>query len=1000
MKLNNILKNKDVEFYNNKYKTTHGDIIERAKAFSAYLVTNKITYSQRMAVYCKDNIYMTIGALSAENLGISYIIIDNKLSDKDMQSILDKNDIEYLITDYKDVSYTTYYCIPEIEQNNINHSIENSINTLQNSNILRLAEGYNTVQLSSEYMETYRTALIKAIAFYEGRKISINTFSINQNLLWDLIFLAINVGMPLQLSCEKNIETCDNTINIISNKLFKNIVKGHNNVVNNTRENQNLIIVGDIPLLSAYLCEWRNKYSSAYIEYLFYSSKIPIFLTVNKDLIEYSKYGQDIEIIPIGKPIIDSGCMITDINNKKNLIGKLGYLRIKNMLEYNELLNTGYMGRYLSNNYIQIQSLETALGKEYNPVDLRILEDYILESKIIKNVVCIEDDKNWKCYISSDSKEKEQLNSVLSSIKKKLPKHLLPVSISLVKEIDGNKTREMLKTSILDGILETVLVQENEEPQTYTQEIMLNIAKEVLKNSTIQINDDLLSLGLDSIKAIQMVTAFKEHNLKVEIMDVFTEPSIKQLDRVVKNIDKETQNSNLRKTRYLEESYNLITHDRSLKKAEELFDADFNVEGVYPLSSMQEMILAQNINYKGTGNDITLLRYEIEGKFNIDLFRVAWQKIIDKNSILRTAFLWRRLKEPLQVVYKDIEIPFMYLDITKHNEDEKKSIYEKYIESEKTKPYNIAEPPLISVHIIRYTEFKWKFMLKCQNSLFDGWSSNIIFNDLLQTYDSLRNGEEINIKGYYPYINYIDWLKQQSIEKAQQYWIKEFEGFKYSVEDDKHSKYQIRKDFECKESNIYLSTSEIQQITDFSEKNHITLYTMFQGAWALLQSRLTESDDLLITSITSGRPTNLNKSESIIGLFSNTLPSRITISEDKSLLDWLKNLQIKNIKQKDYDYITVHEISQWTKIPLNIIQEAIYSRTMVYLNFPTDIAIEEDYMKIEQEVEAGYVNVPLRLYIQPAKDYKITIRYDGFYFTEEEINDLINDYKKIALSFL
>ncbi len=455
----------------------------------------------------------------------------------------------------------------------------------------------------------------------------------------------------------------------------------------------------------------------------------------------------------------------------------------------------------------------------------------------------------------------------------------------------------------------------------------------------------------------------------------------------------------LKKNRFLSESLTLISHESDRLKAEELFANNENIQAIYQLSPMQKMVLAQNLNYKGTGNDVSVLCYTINGHIDVVSFRQAWQEMVNRHLILRTSFLWRRLKEPLQVVYSDADILFEEIDYSNLDEYELLKQFDNYLEREKRQSFATSDCPLIKVILIKLSPIESKLILKYQNSLFDGWSSGVLFGELLETYKSLISQKNIEFSHKCSYMDYIYWLSTQNNEDAKKFWEGEFKDF-FIDTDNSTGKYQIKGTIDSCGYTISLDDNEINHIKNYANKNQLTLYTIFQGAWALLHSYSEKKDDVIISTICSGRPTNIQGIEKVVGLFSNVLPVRIKLNKEIKLSEWLKLIQSNNLKMCNYEYVNISQISQWCNIPIEMLQDAIYTKTLVYLNFPKNISIKELDISIELQEEKSYVNVPLRVYIEPYSNFRIVAQYDKALFEESEITELTKNFKDIILQIV
>jgi hypothetical protein len=77
----------------------------------------------------------------------------------------------------------------------------------------------------------------------------------------------------------------------------------------------------------------------------------------------------------------------------------------------------------------------------------------------------------------------------------------------------------------------------------------------------------------------------------------------------------------------------------------------------YPLSPLQEGMLFHTLYAPGSGVYVNQLSQAISGGLDISGFKHAWQRVIDRHAILRTSFIWEGLREPVQVVEPEIDLP-------------------------------------------------------------------------------------------------------------------------------------------------------------------------------------------------------------------------------------------------------------------------------------------------------------------------------------------------------
>jgi hypothetical protein len=75
-----------------------------------------------------------------------------------------------------------------------------------------------------------------------------------------------------------------------------------------------------------------------------------------------------------------------------------------------------------------------------------------------------------------------------------------------------------------------------------------------------------------------------------------------------------------------------------------------NIEAAYPLSPMQHGMLFHTLYEPESGMYFEQLSCTLDGNLNVLAFQQAWQQVVDRHPVLRTAFVWNKIEKPLQVV--------------------------------------------------------------------------------------------------------------------------------------------------------------------------------------------------------------------------------------------------------------------------------------------------------------------------------------------------------------
>src|SRR5215469_7362574 len=95
-----------------------------------------------------------------------------------------------------------------------------------------------------------------------------------------------------------------------------------------------------------------------------------------------------------------------------------------------------------------------------------------------------------------------------------------------------------------------------------------------------------------------------------------------------------------------------------------------NIEAIYPLSPMQQGMLFHTLYNATSGVYFEQLKIRLSGELDVHAFKHAWRQLIERHPVLRTHFVWQDLKEPLQIVRQQVDLPWTELDWRHLNTDE------------------------------------------------------------------------------------------------------------------------------------------------------------------------------------------------------------------------------------------------------------------------------------------------------------------------------------------
>ncbi|MEM9923870.1 MAG: amino acid adenylation domain-containing protein [Cyanobacteria bacterium P01_D01_bin.50] len=428
------------------------------------------------------------------------------------------------------------------------------------------------------------------------------------------------------------------------------------------------------------------------------------------------------------------------------------------------------------------------------------------------------------------------------------------------------------------------------------------------------------------------------------------------------------------------------------------------IEDIYPLSPMQQGMLFHSLYAPDSGVYIIEVSFEIHGKLNILAFEQAWQVAIDRYPVLRTAFVWEKVEKPLQVVGRKVKVPITLIDWQSLEQSKQKQQLEELLQNQRKQGFNLAKAPLMRLILLRKQPEVYEFIWIYHHLLLDGWSVPFILQDVLTSYSTISQGESLLNKSFNksrPYKDYIAWLLSQNLSEAEQFWRNNLAGFlaptPFRV--DKKLETSIKSNFSNQKQEIKISSEITSKLQNFAKNHQLTLNTLIQAAFTLILSRYSGEDDIVFGVTSSGRPSTLKNSESMVGLFINTLPLRVQVDSKESLLPWLKRIQKQQIELQKYEYSPLLEIQRWSDIPRGL---SLFESIIVFENYPVETTVKSAIKDLNlQNIQiTEQNNFPLGLYVVVDSNITLRILYDGNRFENGTVARILGHLQTLLESML
>ncbi|MES5820834.1 amino acid adenylation domain-containing protein [Streptomyces sp. RG80] len=362
---------------------------------------------------------------------------------------------------------------------------------------------------------------------------------------------------------------------------------------------------------------------------------------------------------------------------------------------------------------------------------------------------------------------------------------------------------------------------------------------------------------------------------------------------------------------------------------------------VLPLTPLQEGLLFHALyEHERHGPDVYVVQlvFELEGPVDADRLRAAAQALLDRHPNLRAAFRRRRGGQPVQVIPRRATLPWAEADLSARTADfggrdadlsERDADFEKawtaLLDEDRARGFDPATPPLLRCTLVRTAEHRHRLLVTHHHILLDGWSVSVLLRELLALYAA--DADPTALAPVPPYRTFLEWLGRRQRGAAEAAWRDALAGV---TEPTRLAPATSPGAAEPAQARTELSTELGAALTACARSLGVTANTLVQSAWAILLGRLTGRDDVVFGATVSGRPPELPGVESMVGLFINTIPTRVRLRPEESLGALLREVQDGYVRLLDHHHLGLADIQRAVGIP------ELFDSLVVFENYPVD----------------------------------------------------------------
>lgn len=444
-------------------------------------------------------------------------------------------------------------------------------------------------------------------------------------------------------------------------------------------------------------------------------------------------------------------------------------------------------------------------------------------------------------------------------LRTKVPAYMVPSDFVLLSRMPLTPAGKIDRTALPEPAgAQQAKADGHRAPRTATERRLAEIWTLVLDIETPDIGANFFDLGGHSLKATQVASRIhREFGVEIPLRDLFSLPTIEQLATHVEGLDATTY-----------------------KPIASAAPADH-----YPLSHAQRRlwILAQLEATSSAYNmPVSLL---LEGSLDRVALGQALQELAQRHESLRTRFVIVD-DDPRQTIDEHLHLGPEFVDLTSVEDPDAQARELAHLHARE--PFDLARGPLVRMSILKLAEGRHVLLFNMHHIIADDWSMGVLVREVGVLYDAFRRGLRPALRDLrVQYKDYAVWQNQRLAtgqdEPARTFWLSQFYVPAAVLNLPTDEPRPPVKTYRGRSVTHMLDAETADGLRAFNREHGASLFMTLITCVNVLLYRYTGEQDITIGLPTAGRAhVDL---EELIGFFINTLPFRMHVEPESTLLE-------------------------------------------------------------------------------------------------------------------
>ncbi|GAA0432749.1 non-ribosomal peptide synthetase [Massilia aurea] len=538
------------------------------------------------------------------------------------------------------------------------------------------------------------------------------------------------------------------------------------------------------------------------------------------------------------------------------------------------LYKTGDLGRWLPNGILEYLGRNDSQIKVRGfRIELGEIEAHLAAIPTVCEAVVVEhtdrqENRRLIAYVKPEAGAILYAAELRTELSRVLPEYMLPSAFVTVDSFPLTSNGKLDHKALPEPGTNAVASQAYEAPRGGTEAVLAAIWQQLLGLERVGRNDHFFELGGHSLLAVQVASRLRaELGVEIPLHVLFAEPVLSRLAAVAGRT------------------------------------AQLTLEGPLPVNRNQPLPLSlaqQRLWFLSQLDPTASAAYHMPAGLRLDgcldrrALCSALDRIVARHEILRTTFASGAGEIIQRVGTTESGFAMQFHDLQSVPEQERVGLFTQICAEEASAPFNLETGPLVRGRLLQLGEHQHLLFFTLHHIVTDGWSIGLFINELATIYRAFSSGLADPLPPLrLQYADFASWQRRDalaaSMEQHAIYWRRQLHDAPALLQLPVDRPRPPQQGYAGATARVKLDSARTDMLLRLGQRHGTTLFMTLLASWAVLLTRLSGQDDVVIGTPMANRRSV--EAEELIGPFVNMLPLRVWFADGPTVSQLLAQVK-------------------------------------------------------------------------------------------------------------